>query len=248
MAVWGYTSTNYQGALQPNPHSSVGERLPFLFLAPYANDYPEFWARDSAGCDGLTRQGYVILSLAFAEVRSHLVEELVQLVTDVGLDGLELEWLTGPEPESPYGYEAPASDGVDSVTRFVDEMRHRLGNRAKLSAAVPADSDLARSWMIDWPAWGRRGLVDQLILRLRGVDLKELDRQIRAGRELVGRSAWLVAQLDCWRPDGWRNAGDLVRAAEVARAAGADEVGLYRADAVAAANLWPAVRRMAETG
>jgi hypothetical protein len=242
--IWGYTSPAYQGALQPNPHSPVGERLPFLFLAPFANEHPEYWARDRQGLDGLMRQGYVILSLAFPEVRNDLVEQLTCLVLEAGLDGLELEWLTGPESTSPYGFEEPSTDGSACVTGFVDQMRRALGRRAKLSCAVPADLDRARGWMIDWPDWGQRGLVDQLVLRLRGRDPKGLEARIRAARRACGDSVWLIAQLDCWHADGWRDAGELVRAADVALAAGANEAGLYRADSVQVANLWPAVEQM----
>ena len=239
--VWGYTSPNYQGALQLNPHSQSEERLPFLYLAPYANQHPEFWVRDRQGLDGLARQGYVILSLAFSEVRQFLVSQLVELVVEVGLDGVELEWLVGAEPESPYGSEAPLVDGVLSTTRFVDQMLHALSGRASLSAAVPADAEHARGWMLDWPDWGRRQLVDQLVLRLRGRDLEVLGAQIRAAREACRHQTWLIAQLDCWHRDGFQDAANLARAAAAVRAAGANEVGIYRADAVEAANLWSAV-------
>jgi hypothetical protein len=241
MEIWGYTSPNYQGALQQNPHSLSQERLPFLYLEPYANRHPEFWVRDRQGLDGLTRQGYVILSLAFAKVRHFLVARLHQLVAEAGLDGLELEWLVGAEPESPYGFEAPSVDGVQSTTRFVHQVRRELKGLARLSAAVPADAERARRWMLDWPDWGRRQLVDHLVLRLRGRDQAVLGTQVRAAREACGHPTWLIAQLDCWHVDGFRDGSDLVRAAAAARAAGADEVGVYRADAVEAASLWPAV-------
>jgi hypothetical protein len=242
--VWGYTSPDYQGALQPNPHSAVAERLPFLFLAPFADEHHEYWARDQQGLDSLTRQGHVILSLYFPDVRRHLTAQLTRLVTQARLDGLELEWLVGSEAESPYGFEARPIERIEPMTEFVGQFRRALDGRAMVSSAVPADPDHARGWMIDWPEWGRRGLVDQLVLRLRGSDLSLLHAQIGAARRACDHETWLIAQLDCWHADGWHDASGLVRAAEVARAAGADEVGVYRADSVEAANLWTAVQQI----
>jgi hypothetical protein len=242
--VWAYTSPNYQGALQPNPHSPVGERLPLLFLAPFADAHPEYWARDGQGVDALVRGGYVILSLAFPEVRRYLVSQMVQLVNRAGLDGLELEWLVGQERQSPYDSGVRPSEELGRVTEFVCNVRGAVHGRAKLSSAVPADQDRARGWRIDWPDWARRGLVDQVVLRLRGNDIHLLETEVRAARDSCGPQAWLIAQLDCWHKDGWRDAGDLLRAADVAREAGADEVGVYRADSVETANLWPAVQQI----
>ena len=245
LEAWGYTSPNYLGSLQANPHSPLGEKLPFLYVEPFANQHPEFWARDEQGQDSLERQGYVILSMAFAEVRKHLVGQLGQLAVETGMDGFELEWLVGSQTPTPFGFEAPSADIRTCTNEFVRQMQQALDGRARLSAAVAADLEHARRWAIDWAEWGQHRSVDQLVLRLRGRDLDAMTTQIKAARQACGGSTWLIAQLDCWHSDGWDENDALLRAAEAARTAGADEIGVYRADSVEAAGLWPAVAQIA---
>jgi hypothetical protein len=240
MRVLGYTSPDFQGALQPNPHSPLGERLPQLFLADFANDHPEFWARDAEGRDALARDGSIRLSLRHPAVRRHLAATLTQLVEQKGLDGLELEWLCGPEVRNPYG-QAAEGGYTSHVTRFVHQMGQALPAPVHLSTAVEDDSRRALAWSHDWAAWAADGLVDTLVLRHRGHDAGGIADRVRAARALVGPDVHLVSQLDCWRETGFRAAGDLVTAAAAARSTGADEIGIYRADAVEAYDLWPAL-------
>ncbi|MGD9048011.1 MAG: hypothetical protein PVF77_08170, partial [Anaerolineae bacterium] len=107
LRLTGYTSANYQGAVQLNPHSPLGERLPFLFLSEFANRNPSCWVQDKAGRDSLAREGYVVLSLTFGAVREHLAQELGGIAQEKGLNALELEWLCGAEETSPYDHDAP---------------------------------------------------------------------------------------------------------------------------------------------
>lgn len=240
MRVLGYTSPDFQGALQPNPHSPLGERLPQLFLAEFANEHPEFWARDVEGRDALARNGYVRLSLRFPAVRRRLTATLTHLVEEKELDGLEMEWLCGAEDQTPYGHTA-GGEYTEDVTRFVRRVGQALPAPARLSTAVEDDPRRALAWSYDWAAWASQGLVDTLVLRHRGHDAGAIAARVREARALVGPDVHLVSQLDCWRETGFRDDTALVTAAAAARSAGADEVGVYRADAVEAYDLWPAL-------
>jgi hypothetical protein len=61
---------------------------------------------------------------------------------------------------------------------------------------------------------------------------------VRLARGLLGAQVELVSQLDCWRADGLRDGPLLAEATDVVLEAGADRVGIYRADAVEALGLW----------
>lgn len=241
--VLGYTSPDFQGALQPNSHSPLGERLPQLFLAEFANQHPEFWARDAEGQDSLAREGYIRLSLRFPAVRRHLATALTRLVEGKGLDGLELEWLCGPEDQTPYGHTAEGGYTQDA-THFVRRVGQALPAPARLSTAVEDDPRRALAWSYDWAAWAAQDLVDTLVLRHHGHDAEAIAARVREARALVGADVYLVSQLDCWRETGFREGTALVAAAAAARSAGADLVGVYRADAVEAYDLWPALAEL----
>ena len=90
MRVTGYTSPNYQGATLLNPHSPLGEQLPFLFLSEFANEHPEFWVQDRTGQDSLGREGYVLLNLALDAVQEHLARALCTIALNADLGSLEL--------------------------------------------------------------------------------------------------------------------------------------------------------------
>lgn len=238
--VWGYSSANYQGAQQPNPHSPQGERLPLLFLSEFSNWHPEYWARDAQGRDSLEREGYVVLSLAFDPVREHLSDTLAALAEEVSLEGLELEWLCGREAATPYGLEGAAG----SVSRFVRQVRQKLAPGLGLSAAVVDDSARALAWGYDWPVWVDQRSVQTIVLRHSGGPA-QISTRVQEARARCGEAVHLVSQLNCWHEVGLRDGKSLVQAAEAALSAGADEVGIYRADAVEASGLWPALSQVA---
>ena len=58
----------------------------------------------------------------------------------------------------------------------------------------------------------------------------------------------LVAQLVCWGPPKLVTPDLLRQGAAAALAAGADEVGVYRADSIERLNLWNAVHALARGG
>lgn len=265
--VWAYTAPDYQGALLPNWHSPLGERLPFLFLSQFAANHPEFWERDAEGRTSLARDGYVILDMSHALVRDYLASEFATIVAAAQLDGFELEWLAGAAPGSPYGHDPiaravfqevagrpPTGDAdpqwqryrADHITDFVRALARRLPVGAELSAAVNADTQQSLAWGYDWPAWSQLGIT--IVLRHPDGDPVSIAAAVNAARmRLQGSPAdRLISQLNCWRAEGPRNSRDLLAAARAALAAGADEVGVYRADSVEALDLWPALAAIAE--
>ncbi len=167
MRVTGYTSPNYQGATLPNPHSPLGEQLPFLFLSEFANEHPEAWARDQTGQDSLARGGFVLLDLTYDAVRDYLARELSTVAHETELCSLELEWLCGTGEASPYDHQA-SMELEAGITASINQVRQALGPGKPLSVAVDDSPERARAWGYDWPAWATSGLVERVVLRHRG--------------------------------------------------------------------------------
>ncbi len=263
-----YTAPDIEGACFPNWHSPVGEKLPILTMTAFANAHPEMWARTASGEDSLAVSGYVRISYGFAEARRYRAGQLAEIVRRYACDGIELEFLRGREEVSPFGFEPPivqsfqesfgrppAGDHDEDwlrhrasfTTRFVGEVRQALPAGAFLSVAVSGEPTTAYRWMQDWPAWARAGLVDAVTLRLMTDDLQDIARQVSAARSVLPGAVPLVAQLCCWGERRLSRAADLRSAAQAAQEAGADAIGIYRADSVQALGLWPAVRALAGT-
>jgi hypothetical protein len=241
LRVIGYTSPDYQGATLPNPHSPLGEQLPFLFLSEFANEHPVFWARDRTGQDSLARGGFVLLDLRHSRARDHLARELSAIVQQTDLDTLELEWLCGTGDAYPYDCEA--STGLkEGIVAFLSQVRQELGPDRRLSVAVEDSLERAGTWGYAWPSWAASGLVNRVVLRHRGQDLAQMANRVRRARAALGQRVELVSQLDCWRENGLRDGALLAQAMDLMREAGADRVAIYRADAVEALGLWESVR------
>ena len=266
LKVQPYTAPGYQGARQPNWHSPSGESLPLLTITRFANDHPEMWSRTQTGEDWLATSSYAMVSFAFAEARRYERETLCSLVTRYDLDGLELEFLRGSDQASPYGYEVPVVCSFQQrtgreptgnndeqwlrhrtryVDQFVAELRKALPTDAVLSVAVTDEPSTAYHWMQDWPTWAREHLVDVITLRHMTDNPAEIASQVRAARVAVGSGVRLVSQLVCWGRGRLRTADALFAGAQAALEAGADALGVYRADSVEALGLWPAVAKIA---
>jgi hypothetical protein len=269
LQVIPYTAPDIDGSCFPNWHSPVGEKLPILTLTAFANEHPEMWARTAEGEDSLAVSGYVRMSFGFDEARAYRAGQLAAAVRRYAGAGIELEFLAGRGSASPFGFETPVVRSFEETygrppasaadeewlrhctgftTRFLRELRQALPAGAILSAAVAGEPAAAYRWGHDWPAWAREGLVDVITLRLMTGDLEAIAGQVRAARQALGDVVPLVAQLCCWGERRLSTAEDILRAAHIARDAGADVVGIYRADGVQALGLWPALRQLAGEG
>lgn len=266
LQVIPYTAPDIDGSCFPNWHSPVGEKLPILTVTAFANEHPEMWARTAVGEDSLAATGYVRVSFGFDAARAYRAGQLAALVRRCGCAGIELEFLSGREPASPFGFEPPilqsfaeaygrAPAGAEDeewqrhrasfTTHFIRELRQALPAGISLSAAVSDEPAAAYRWGCDWPAWAREGLVDYVTLRLMTNDLKAIAGQVRAARQALGDGVSLVAQLCCWGERRFSTIDDILGAARAARDAGATAIGIYRADGVQAWGLWPAVEKLA---
>ena len=137
------------------------------------------------------------------------------------------------------------------VTRFVRELRRQLeGLDRKVSLTVAVASNPETSWkrFQDWPAWVRAGLVDEIHIRHLTGNLAHIFEDTRAAAVAVDGRVPLVAQLVCWGPPKLVTPDLLRQGAAAALAAGADEVGVYRADSIERLNLWNAVHALARGG
>jgi len=266
LIVRPYTVPGYQGARQPNQHSPIGETVPLLTITRFANDNPGVWSRTQTGDDSLAVSDYAVVSFAFAATRRYEQETLCRLVSRYGLDGLELEFLRGDDRASPYGYEPPAIDTFQQQTgrepagndddqwlrhraRYVDlfvaELRSALIRDVTLSVAVTGKPSTAYCWMQDWPTWAGERSVDAITLRHMTDSPAEIASQVKAARIAAGSRVKLVSQLSCWGRDRLRTTDTLFAGAQAALEAGADALGVYRADSVEALGLWPAVAKIA---
>lgn len=261
-----YTAPDVDGSCFPNWHSPVGEKLPILTLTAFANEHPEMWARTAEGEDSLAAAGCVRMSFGFDAARAYRAGQLSAIVRRLGCAGIELEFLSGRETASPFGFEPPIVHSFEEAygrppageadeawlrhragftTRFLRELRQALPAGTFLSAAVSGEPAAAYRWAHDWPAWAQEGLVDAITLRLMTGDIEAIAGQVRAAREALGDKVLLVAQLCCWGERRLSTAEDILRAAHTAVEAGADAVGIYRADSVQALGLRPALEQLA---
>ena len=266
LMVHPYTAPGYQGARQPNRDSPLKESLPLLTITRFANDHPGMWCRTQTGEDSLAVSSHAMVSFAFVEARRYEQQTLRSLVIRYGLDGLQLEFLRGTGQANPYGYEVPAVHSFQEhigrqptgngdeqwlrhraryVDQFVAELRKALPRNAILSVAVTGKPSTAYRWMQDWPTWARDHLVDAIALRHMTDNPAEIASQVRAARLAVGSEVKLVSQLICWGQGQLETGEALLAGAQAALKAGADAVGVYRADSVEALGLWPAVAEIA---
>ena len=238
-----------------------------------SNDRP-FWRRDRSGKDCFAVAGHIQLSSAFPEVRAYELAQLRRVLTCWQPDGIQVEFsaeITDEKGVDIYGYEAPAIQALEAlhgktaatvanddaewielrcgyVTTFMRDLRRLLDNwqeRVQVTVTVVARSlDSYRNVFQDWPSWVKEGLVDGVCLWFRSADLGAVCRQTAEAKEITQGRCALIAELSCYHASALGTADLLLTAARRARDAGADAVGVYRADAVEAAVLWPVVEEI----
>ena len=131
------------------------------------------------------------------------------------------------------------------------ELRRQLDpleRKVSLTVAVASNPETAWKRLQDWPAWVREGLVDEIHIRHLTGNLAHIFEDTRMAARAVAGLVPLVAQLVCWGSPKLATPDLLRQGAATALAAGADEVGVYRADSIERLNLWNAVRTLAQGG
>ena len=137
----------------------------------------------------------------------------------------------------------------DYTTTFVRELRDALKSESqdtRFTATVIAreSPDYIKVFQ-DWPRWIEQNLLDEFFVWFRTTsDLKEVEKQTRQAAELVNKRIPLIVELSCFHPGSFQNPDTLLEAAKIARANGADSVGVYRSHAVEQLNLWSTVEQI----
>ena len=112
---------------------------------------------------------------------------------------------------------------------------------------IAADEDHYLKVLQDWRAWVDEGLVDELYLWFRtSSDLEALERQTTYAADVIKGRCPLIAELSCYHPGSFQEPALMVEAGRVARANGADAVGVYRSHAVDQLGFWPVLEELAK--
>ena len=138
---------------------------------------------------------------------------------------------------------------ADYLTLFLKELREQVKEHdadAIFSTTLIAKDpeDYAKA-LQDWPAWVEQGLVDEFYVWWRtDSDLEALERQARHAAEVVDGKCPFIAELSCYHPGSFQEPELMLEGARIARASGADGVGIYRSDPVEQLDFWPVLKQM----
>lgn len=116
------------------------------------------------------------------------------------------------------------------------------------ATVIDREADRYLPAMQDWPAWVEQGLVDEMHLWFRSTtDIATIARRSRQMVETVAARVPVVAEFSCYHPGSLQTAEAMTGAAEAAREAGVDGLGIYRSHAVEQLGFWPLLARMASS-
>jgi len=227
---------------------------------PQWQDKPQY-----AMCKRGSAQSAGPLSYFFPEVRAWKAKHIAEQAALAGVDGLLLDYIRYPDAISGYepamvqafqkecGKDPHQIDAKDPdwlafrakfITLFIAELRHELAQRdhpVEISVYVGPDwqSDL-QSVMRDWRTWVRMGIVDKLCLGIYSRNFPSFYEGVRTAKASCPDRTKINIMIACW--GGNLNTPQLLdKGVEVSFAADADEVSIYRADAIYDLNLWPAL-------
>jgi len=244
-------------------HSSVAM---FVFgkTSEFTSSHPELriWKK------GATEPVNTIQSWAQPAVRSHRATHLFEQARRTRLNGIMLDYIRYLGPD--YAYDPIVIDayiektGVDPntlpqddlqwmqfradyVTEFIVELRRNLAEldhdvhiSAYLAGDDPDPSAYLKQAMQDWRTWARMGIVDTLIVAPYTRDFGRIYESVRRVRAVIPDRTRINCMIACY--GGNLNTPELLRkGVDVAIAAGADEVSIYRSDAIWDLELWEAI-------
>ena len=211
-----------------------------------------------------------MLSWAQPAARHHRVESVVELVAASGVEGVMLDQMHYVGTDC--GYDPIAIDGffrkhginplavpmddprwvryrADFITDFLVTLRRRLAAREQgLHLSVFGSGDgTSRGAMLatmkDWRTWARMGIADTIQAAPYTRDMSRIYETVRRTRRELPARTRINCFLAC-DSDNLSTPALLRKGCDVAIAAGADEVTLYDADAIAELDLWNAVSKM----
>ena len=249
-------------------HTSIAM---FLFgkEGEFARAHPEYfiWKRDAAAPVN------TILSWAQPAVRTYRARHLHQQAGRTGVNGIMLDYIRYLGND--YGYDPIVIDsylrayGVDPntlpsddpqwmqfradyVTEFIVELRRRLADlddppvvSAYLSGDDPDPAVYLKSSLQDWRTWANMGIVDQLNVAHYTRDFDRIYHAVQRVRNAVPARTRINCFLACY--GGNLNEPALLqKGVDVSIAAGADEVTIYRSDAIWELDLWETIGEIAD--
>lgn len=205
------------------------------------------------------------LSYFHPEVRSWKAKHLAEQANKSGIDGILLDYIRYPNALCGYepamveafrketGKDANAIPPTDwdwlkfrarYITMFITELRNELaqyGREVEISVYVAADWKEALEQVVhDWREWVYMGIVDRIMIGLYTRDFKGLYEAARLARETCPDRTKVCMMIAC--QGGNLNTPEMLeKGAEVCFAAGADEVGIYRDDAIVSLDLWDTI-------
>lgn len=212
-----------------------------------------------------------LLAWSHPETRSFRADHLVQQARRTGVQGIMLDYIRylgndyGYEPavlqayEQKYGVDPSGLATNDpqwmqfranDITKFIVELRHKLADLddpLEVSAYLgPADPKAAIEQSLqDWGRWARMGIVDKLHVAPYTRDFERIYNDVRQVRAAVPDGTKINLFLACY--GGNLNTPALLKKGiEVGVAAGADEITIYRSDAIWELKLWDAIKEAIE--
>lgn len=129
-----------------------------------------------------------------------------------------------------------------------DAVKAERADAVFTATVIDREADRYLPAMQDWPAWVEQGLVDEMHLWFRSTtDIATIARRSRQMVETVAARVPVVAEFSCYHPGSLQTAEAMTAAAEAAREAGVDGLGIYRSHAVEQLGFWPLLARMASS-
>jgi hypothetical protein len=234
--------------------------------SPVFKEHPEWclWKK------GSTEPMSILLSWAHPEARSFRADHMVEQAKVTGIQGIMLDYIRylgtdyGYDPVIVDGFfkeygvnplTLPQDDPrwmqyrADFITDFIVELRHKLAitmpdRHVELSVYLSGDDPdpevYLKSSLQDWRTWASMGIVDTLHVAWYTRDLEQIYTAVRRVREAVPDRVRINSFIACY--GGNLNTPELLRKGfEASIAGGADQVTIYRIDAIRELDMWDAI-------
>ncbi len=225
------------------------------------HEHPEYfmWKKGDVGPDTSA------LSYFSPEVRQWRAKHIAEQVRTSGVDGVLLDYIRYPdticgyEPVMKEAFKRETGKDADTIapddldwlnfrarfiTLFITELRYELSqldNPVELSVYVGPDwkTDL-QTVIRSWRDWVNMGIIDKICLGIYSRDFKSFYEGVRQAKATCPDRTKIDIMIACW--GGNLNTPELLKkGVEVSLAAGADEIAIYRGDAIDQLNLWDTI-------
>lgn len=244
---------------------------PSIAMLPFGQMSMQFISQHPELClwkKGASEPMATILSWAHPEARSYRADHLVAQAKRTGVHGIMLDYIRYLGTD--YGYDPVIVDGyfkkygvnpltlpqddrqwmqyrADFITDFIVELRHKLAvqipERHVEISIYMGGNELSAS-MQDWHTWAKMGIIDKIHVAQYTRDLDLIYNSVRGVRQAVPDRVLVNSFIACY--GGNLNTPELLRKGfEASIAGGADEVTVYRGDAIRDLNMYPVIAELA---